>query len=83
MGARWGRVERLEHRVQMLLGIFAARGVLPLEFKPSHNVGDLLVQHLDDLEHEAQEKGGIGEVVAEHFARVYKVRLSQAVPPAA
>jgi hypothetical protein len=75
MGARWERVEAVEHRVQMLLGIFAARGVLPLEFKPAHSVGDLLVQHLDDLEHVAQDKGGVGQVVADHFARVYKVRL--------
>ena len=43
------RVEQVEHRVQMLLGIFGAHGVLPLEFKPVHSVGDLLVQHLDDL----------------------------------
>jgi hypothetical protein len=73
MGARWARVERLEHRVQMLLGIFAAKGVLPLEFKPAHSVGDLLLQHLDDLEREAVGKGGIEQVVADHFARRYKV----------
>jgi hypothetical protein len=79
MGARWQRLEALEQRVQMLLGIFAAVGVLPLEFKPAHSVGDLLVQHLDDLEREAEVKGGVGKVVADHFARVYKVRL----PPAA
>jgi len=24
----------------MLLGIFSAKGVLPLEFKPAHSVGD-------------------------------------------
>jgi len=78
MGARWGRVERLEHRVQMLLGIFAARGVLPLEFKPAHSVGDLVLQHLDDLEQEAEKKGGVRQVVADHFARVYKVSLPQA-----
>jgi hypothetical protein len=73
MGARWGRVERLEHRVQMLLGIFAVRGVLPLEFKPAHSVGELVTQHLDELEREAEEKGGVEQVIADHFARVYKV----------
>jgi hypothetical protein len=73
MGARWGRVERLEHRVQMLLGIFAAKAVLPLEFKPAHSVGDLLVQHLDEVEKEAEHKGGVQQVMADHFARVYKV----------
>jgi hypothetical protein len=57
---------------------FAARGVLPLEFKPTHSVGDLVLQHLDDLEQAAEQKGGVGQVVADHFARVYKVNLPQA-----
>jgi hypothetical protein len=78
MGARWEQVEALERRVQMLLGIFAARGVLPLEFKPAHSVGDLVLQHLDDLEQEAEEKGGVEQVMADHFARVYKISLSRA-----
>ncbi len=75
MGARWDRVEMLEHHIQMLLGIFAAKGVLPLEFKPAHSVGDLLMQHLDELEAEAEHKGGIARVLDDHFARVYKVVL--------
>ncbi len=62
----------------MLLGIFAAHGVLPLEFKPAYSVGDLLVQHLDDLEQEADAKGGIQQVLADHFAKVYKVRFGAA-----
>jgi hypothetical protein len=69
----------VEHRVQMLLGIFAAKGVLPLEFKPAHNVGDLLVRHLGELEQGAEEKGGVGQMVADHFARVYKVSPPRAV----
>lgn len=77
MGERLARAEQVRHRVQMLLGVFAARGVLPLEFKPAHSVGDLLVQHLDELEREAEAKGGVGEVLANHFARVFKVRLPQ------
>jgi hypothetical protein len=32
MGARWQRLEALVQRVQMLVGIFAAKRVLPLEF---------------------------------------------------
>jgi hypothetical protein len=72
------RVEQIEHRVQMLLGIFGAYGVLPLEFKPAHTVGDLVVQHLDALEQEAAKKGGIQHVLADHFANVYKVALSRA-----
>jgi hypothetical protein len=77
MGERWRRVEQIEHRVQMLLGIFAAKGVLPLEFKPAHSVGDLLVQHLEDLERATEEKGGMQQVVADHFAKVYKGELPQ------
>jgi hypothetical protein len=43
----------------MLLGIFFSHGVLPLEFKPAYSVGDLLLQHLDALEQEAEEKGSV------------------------
>ena len=59
----------------MLLGIFVSHGVLPLEFKPAHSVGDLLLQHLDSLEQEAEDKGGVQQVLANHFAKVYKVSL--------
>jgi hypothetical protein len=72
MGERFSRAEQLEHRVQMLLGIFSAKGVLPLELKPAHSVGDLLTQHLDELEQEAERKGGVLQSLSDHFARVYK-----------
>ena len=75
MDERFRRVEQMEQRIQMLLGIFAAHGVLPLDFKPAHNVGDLLLQHLDALEQEANEKGGVQQVLADHFAKVYKVAM--------
>jgi hypothetical protein len=75
MDERFRRVEQVEQRVQMLLGIFASHGVLPLEFKPAYSVGDLLLQHLDALEQEAEEKGGVRQVLAEHFARVFKITL--------
>jgi hypothetical protein len=75
MVERFGRVEQLEHRIQMLLGVFSAKGVLPLEFKPVYSVGDLLMQHLDELEQEAEGKGGVQQVLADHFAKVYKVSL--------
>jgi hypothetical protein len=57
----------------MLLGIFSAKGILPLEFKPAHSVGDLLTQHLDELEQEAERKGGVLQTLSDHFVRVYKV----------
>jgi hypothetical protein len=81
MDERFRRVEQVEQRVQMLLGIFASHGVLPLEFKPAYSVGDLLLQHLDALEQEANEKGGVQQVLADHFAKVYKVGM--ALNPAA
>jgi hypothetical protein len=49
--------------------------VLPLEFKPAYSVGDLLLQHLDALEQEAEEKGGVQQLLADHFAKVYKVAM--------
>jgi hypothetical protein len=75
MDERFRRVEQRVQRVQMLLGIFSAHGVLPLELKPAYSVGDLLLQHLDALEQEAEEKGGVQQVLADHFAKVYKVGL--------
>jgi hypothetical protein len=76
MGERFFRAEQLEHRVQMLLGVFSAKGVLPLEFKPAHSVGDLLTQHLDELEQEAERKGGVLQALTDHFAKMYKVDMT-------
>jgi hypothetical protein len=75
MDERVRRVEQIEQRVQVLLGVFASHGVLPLEFKPAYSVGDQLLQHLDALEQDAEEKGGVQQVLAGHFAKVYKVDL--------
>jgi hypothetical protein len=52
--------------------------VLPLQFKPAFSVGDLLLQHLDALEKEAKETGGVQQVLADHFAQVYKVAMPRA-----
>jgi hypothetical protein len=73
MEERYNRAEQIEHRVRVLLGVFGSYGVLPLEFKPVYTVGVLLVEHLDDLEQEAEAKGGMQQVLADHFAKVYKV----------
>jgi hypothetical protein len=75
MGERFSRAEQLQHRVQMLLGIFSAKGVLPLEFKPAYSVGDLLTQHLDELEVEAERKGGVLQALEDQFVKVYKMPL--------
>jgi hypothetical protein len=58
MDERFRRVERIEQRVQMLVGAFASHGVLPLEFTPAYSMGDPLLPRLEALEQEAEEKGG-------------------------
>src|SRR5262245_36488960 len=73
MDERFRRVEQVEQRMQMLVGIFASHGVPPLELKPAYSVGDLLLQHLEALERAAEEKGGIQQMLAEHFAKTHKV----------
>jgi hypothetical protein len=78
MDKRFRRVEQIEQRAQLPLGVFASHGVLPLEFKPAYSVGDLLLQHLDALEQEAEAKGGVQQVLVDHFAKVYKVSISMA-----
>jgi hypothetical protein len=75
MGASIEQPTKVRHLIQMLLGIFAAHGVLALGNKPAHSVGDLLTQHLDLLEAEAEDKGGVSVVLRDHFARVYRRAL--------
>jgi hypothetical protein len=75
MGASAEQPERVRHLIRMLLGIFAAHGVLALGDKPVHSVGDLLTQHLELLEAEAEDKGGVGQLLQQHFAKVYKRAL--------
>jgi hypothetical protein len=43
-----------------------------MEFKPAYSVGDLITQRLDELEQEAERKGGVLQVLSDHFARVYR-----------
>jgi hypothetical protein len=38
-------------------------------------VGDLLLQHLEPLEQEAEENGWVQQLLADHFAKVYKVSM--------
>jgi hypothetical protein len=75
MGERFRCIERIKQRVQALLGVFASHGVLPLKFKPAYSAGDLLLQHVEALEKEAEARGGIRQVLEDHFAKVYKVSL--------
>jgi hypothetical protein len=78
MGAHVERAHQIRHRVRMLLGAASAQGVLSLEFKPALSVGDLLVQHLDALEQEVEDRGGLHSVLSAHFSKLYKVPMRAA-----
>jgi hypothetical protein len=41
-----------------------------LEFTPACSVGDLLLQRLDALEQQAEEKGGVLQTLADQFTKV-------------
>jgi hypothetical protein len=51
------------------------RGTPPrrLEFKPADSSGVLLTQHVDALEQETQDKGGVQQVLADYFAKVFRI----------
>jgi hypothetical protein len=57
------------------LRVFWVKRVLSFDFKPAYSVGDLLLQRLDGLEQGAEEKGGVQQILADHFAKVYKVSM--------
>jgi hypothetical protein len=58
-GVALERPERVRHRLQTLLGVFDAHGVTAQQIKPVVSVADLVGQHLDALEAEAEEKGAL------------------------
>jgi hypothetical protein len=75
-GGRGVAVERAEvirHRLQMLLGIWAAKGVLPLDITPIENVSELYWQHADELERLAEEVGGASALLQKHYQKTFKV----------
>jgi hypothetical protein len=75
MGKRFSRAEQVALHVQLLPGIFSVKSVLSLGVKPARSVGVPLAQHFDELDPEAEEKGGVQQLFADHFAKVYKVSL--------
>jgi len=74
-GVALERPERVRHRLQTLLGVFDAYGVTAQQIKPVVSVADLVAQHLEALEAEAEEKGGIAQLLHEHFQKLYKVSV--------
>ncbi len=67
------RAERVRHRLQTLLGVFDAYGVMAQQIKPVGSVADLFVQHIEALEAEAEEKGGVAQLLHNHFQKLYKI----------
>jgi len=72
-GVALERPECVRHRLQTLLGVFDAYGVTAQQIKPVVSVADLVAQHLEALEAEAEEKGGITQLLHDHFQKLYKV----------
>jgi hypothetical protein len=60
----------------MPLGLLSAKDALPQEFEPVHSICDLLTQYLNELEQEAERKGGVLQTLSDHFSRVYCCSLS-------
>jgi hypothetical protein len=67
------RADVIRHRLQTLLGIWAAKGVLPLEITPIESVVDLYWRHADELETLAEEGGGAPALLAKHYQKTFKV----------
>jgi len=67
------RAEVIRHRLQMLLGIWAAKGIFPLDITPIENVSSLYWQHAEDLERLAKEVGGAPALLQKHYQKTFKV----------
>jgi hypothetical protein len=74
-GVALERPERVRRRLQTLLVVFGAYGVTAQQVKPVVSVADLIQQQLDALETEAAEKGGIAQLLHDHFQKLYKVSV--------
>jgi len=67
------RPEVLRHRLAMLLGIWSAQGVLPLQIEPVPDMAALFQRHEADLSARASEKGGVPALLAQHYQKLFKV----------
>jgi hypothetical protein len=57
----------------MLLGIFSATDVLPLDFKAAYSDGDLLTQRLGELEQEAERDERRSTNYSTKLSKLHKV----------
>jgi hypothetical protein len=60
----------------MLLGVFCAKGLAPLECMAACALVDLLSQHLKDIEPEAGRKGGNTQAHMDRFDTIHKTPAS-------
>jgi hypothetical protein len=72
-GVAMERSEVVRQRLQELLGIWAQQGVVPLEVRRVENVEALIKRHLSELEALAKEKGGVAELLHQHYQKMFKV----------
>jgi len=61
------------HRLAMLLGIWSAQGVLPLEVGPVPDMAALFHQHEAGLDKLAEEKGGVPSLLRKHYQKTFRV----------
>jgi len=66
------RPDVLRHRLAMLLGIWSAKGVLPLVVEPVPDVAALFRRHEADLGNLAEEKGGVPALLHAHYQKTFK-----------
>jgi hypothetical protein len=72
MGARLGHIRKVEQLLAMTLGVFTSVGVVSAELPQVASVADLLCTVVDNLERVAIAKGGIGQLLHDKRAQVYK-----------
>jgi hypothetical protein len=73
------RAEVIRHQLQMVLGIWATKGVLPLEVPPIATMADLYLQHADELEALAEAEGGAAALLQKHYQKTFNVAASRAL----
>ena len=64
-----------------MIGTLEVKGALPTSgalMMLHRQTSRIAAKRLDALEQEAEEKGGVQQMLTEHFAKVYKVSMARA-----
>jgi hypothetical protein len=72
MGMSLDRLRKLEHLLEMALGVFTSVGVVSAHLPQVASVADLLGMVVDDWEVIATGKGGIGQLLHDKRCKVYR-----------